>query len=243
LTEGQAKLDKALTFLRARLAETIQFKEEDRDAMAATNGLLRVMVAQAEAIAVLSTPEIADSAGSNIRTLYEAWVDLRVILIGDRNQNGAQFRLFGLLQFRRHANVLMARQEDVAAAIAEIDSDLERYRKLYPALVAKVEAMKGNFWSGQTRKAMLIALEEQLVKSEAATLMDIYKIFSWQAHSTLAAVLGLIITEEDGETRMGFGPYQTPEFAADYYCTIAERLLGDAWKSFENAFDLEPRTQ
>jgi hypothetical protein len=128
--------------------------------------------------------------------------------------------------------------EDINAAIKGIDEDLEVYRKRYPTLVEDIQRRMGNFWTGQTRKAMMNSLEAQLPKGgNYPKLLDTYKMFSWHSHSTLAAVLGMTLTEEDGETRIRFGPTETPEEAADFHCTIAERLLRDAWKSFDKAFN------
>lgn len=87
-TGDQQKLDEALIFFRERLKEPIQFKDSDADAMAAPNSLLRLMITQAEAIAVLSKTEYAEAANPNLRTMFEAWSDLKLIPNGPPVQTG-----------------------------------------------------------------------------------------------------------------------------------------------------------
>jgi len=240
-----AKLEAGLAHIEKRLSQNIEFADADTDAMAAANALLRVMVAQGEAILVVSRTQFAEGCAPNLRTMFEAWADLVLILgEGDRNENGRRFRLFGLLELRDYALAQRSPEDDFAAELAEIERQLSIYRHRHSALVTAIEderkKKKSNFWSGKSRTAMLKAMDEK--NRTKPTLMDTYKVFSWDSHNTVTGILDVTIDEDEGgQIRVNFRHRQTPEETGDFHCAMAESMLGDAWVKYKRAFGLDSR--
>ena len=252
LERDAARLDTALAYLQRRLKTRLDFPDEEVEAVAATMALLRTMVAQAEAIRLLAKSEFAEAGSSNLRTIFEAWCDLRAILgDGDRNANGRRFRVFALLEFRDYIKSQVSESDDQASELADIENELEPYQRSHKDLVAQIEKERekgAKLWSGKTRTAMLRALDAAPTASgktrpeDVPTLVQIFKVLSWESHNILIGVLDVKIdTDEKGETRILFGHRQTQREAGAFNCAMAERMLGDSWMQVQRAFKIESR--
>ena len=250
IERAAARLDQPLDYLQRHVKDQLNFPDEDVEAVAATMALLRTMIAQAEAIRLLAKSEFAEAGASSLRTIFEAWCDLRAILTdGDRNENGRRFRIFALLEFRDYIRSQVSATDDHASELSDIAKELKPYEREYAALVAQIEQERkkgAKLWSAKTRTAMLKTMDAAPPPSgktrleDATTLVQIFKVLSWESHNILVGILDVKIgTDENGQTRLQFGHRQTQQEAGAFNCAMAERMLGDSWIQFQRAFKLD----
>jgi len=252
-----ARLETVLRELTPRLRARVDFPDDEADAVAATMSLLRAMVVQAEAILALSRTTIAEAGASNLRTMFEAWCDLRFILDeAGRGNNGRRYRVFGLLELRDYLAATATSMDNHAREIAEVDGALAPYRKNRPALVdaAEVERTGKRPPPWTTRRAsMLKALLDPgstspgprasgSVAVVVGTPSDgVARAVSWDSRNTLQAALDATIdTDEAGQIRLNFRRRQIPAESGAFYCAMAARMLSNAWLKFAHAFKVDP---
>ncbi|MBA3655725.1 MAG: hypothetical protein H0W69_00055 [Gemmatimonadaceae bacterium] len=235
-----------MEYLREKVQKGFEFADEDVEAVAATHSLLTVIIVQGEAILHLADAKRPEAASSNLRTLFEAWCDLMVILNGDKNADGRRYRIFGLLELRDFMGGIKA---DKSGAIEE---QLAAYQLSCPDVVVEIEKAragkrKPNLWSGMGRAQMLRVLAQSFPPSPKnpdpkALFLQLYKMLSWDTHSVVTGVLDVLISEDEaGETRLQFGTRQPRDETIEFNCSIAYRLLGSAWKKYEEVLRLKPR--
>jgi hypothetical protein len=254
--EDVVKLERALDYLRPKLRARIDIPDSEIEAVAAMMTLMRVMVTQAESILVLARTEFAEAGGSNLRTMFEAWCDIRIILgEGDLNENGRRFRIFGLLEIGDFMRATASARDDNAKEIETVEKELAPYEKNYPDLVAAVKAerkKKSKLWSGKTRSSMLHLLSKSSTREESApnsserpALLDMFKFLSWDSHNIVTGVLDVTIDEDErGEIRLNFGHRQTQAESGEFNCGLAALMLSDSWLHFARAFNLPtPRSK
>src|ERR1041384_4276915 len=160
LAADVSRLESLLEELRPRLRARVDFPDDEADAVAATMSLLRAMVVQAEAILTLARTNIAEAGASNLRTMFEAWCDLRYILDEPgRGNNGRRYRVFGLLELRDYLAATATPSDDHAKELAEVDAALAPYKANRPALVDAAEVERTSKrpppWIGRNRSSML----------------------------------------------------------------------------------------
>ena len=244
------KLERVLEYLRSQLKARIELSDADVESLAATMALLRVMAAQAEAILILARTSFAEAGGANLRTLFEAWCDLRIILAdGDRNENGRRFRIFALLELEDFMRDTASAGDDNAREIETVRRELAHYEANNGDLVAAVKAerrKKSKLWSGKSRTAMLRLLNTSSTRraalpnaEERPVLVDLFKFLSWDSHNIITGILDVTIDLDDqGETRINFGHRQTQAESGGFNCGLAVLMLMDGWSHFANAFNL-----
>jgi len=250
-----SRLEALLEELRPRLRARVDFPDDDADAVAATMSLLRAMVVQAEAILALARTNIAEAGSSNLRTMFEAWCDLRYILDEPgRGNNGRRYRVFGLLELRDYLAATATPASSHATELAEVEAALAPYVAQRPALVdaTSVEraAKRPPPWAGRNRTRMLRHLTEApATPTPAAGTTEagndnVLRALAWDSRNALQAALDATIdTDDDGQIRLTFRRRRLPAESGAFYCAMATRMLSNAWLKFANAFTVVPGTE
>ena len=238
-----AKLEAVIARIQRRITSPLEFPDEKVASAAATLALLRIMIAHAQVVALVGAEAFAEASSANVRTMFEAWVEIYSILApGSEEENARRCVVFGLLEFRDHSvasRTLSAEEE------AQIEAEIAPYREKYPDLVANVEQQRtkkdprnSNYWTGTGRGELIRRMEERGV---ASTLRSIYKMLSWDAHHVIAVALQTTIrTNESGSLEVGFHPLQLPEDTGAFNRTLAARMLIKAWLQVAKHLGIDP---
>jgi uncharacterized protein DUF5677 len=236
-------LERVLSRIEARLDTRFSFPDEKTHSAAATLALFRLMLAHAHAIRILGETPYAETAGANVRAMFEAWVDIYNILEPGREEiNARRSIIFGLLEFKEHSISTGHLDTD---DIAKLDAHLAPYRTEFPDLVQDVELQRtrkdprnSNYWSGTSRSELIKRME---VAGVGSTLRSIYKMLSWDAHHVVAVALRASIRQtDDGTIDVGFEMLQTAEEAATMARYLAVRMLVKAWLQVTTHLGIDP---
>lgn len=253
LEDACATLDETLTYLRHRMSGALNFGGAEIDANAAVLGHLRALVLQAEAILKIARTDFSHASTSNLRTMYEAWMELRVLLASpDRQAAGFRFGLFGLLEFR---DFRVARG-DTPEELVDIDERLRRYQvknaSMYEQVIRDCQDAKKPAYASGSRAAVLSTIQKTdkaktaKQKSEAVAagmspkevdavpnLFDIYKFLSWDTHG----VINMLEAEfDDDRDTVSYFNRQSSADAGEFTASMANALLADAWHSVKAVY-------
>lgn len=238
-----ARLEIVISRVESRVMSRLTFPDEQVDSAAATIALLRIMLAHAHAVVMVSAQPFAEAGSANVRAMLEAWVDIYSILEPQREEeNARRCVIFGLLEFRDHSIAMSALSAD---DLANIDIALSPYAQTHPALVADVELQRtkkdkrnSQYWSGTSRGELIARME---AKGVATTLRRIYKLLSWDAHHVVAVALQTSIrTTEQGGIEVGFHPLQLAENTAAFHRELASKMLIKAWLQIAKHLGVDP---
>lgn len=237
------ELERVISRIRARLEASFSFPDEKVDSASAILALLRIMLAHAEAIVLVSKTPFAETGSANARAIFEAWVEIYSILEpGCEEANARRCVVFGLLEFRDHS---IATGHLDADDLAKLEAVIAPYRVKYAGLIADVELQRtgkdkrsSQYWTGKGRGALMDAMEARGVASK---LRSIYKMLSWDAHHVIAvAMRSSIRTNEEGTLEVGFQALQLPADSAEFNRYMAVQMLVKAWYQITTHLGIGP---
>lgn len=230
------ELSHVLGFLENRLPG-LQLPGADNDVAIASMALLRAAMVQGAAVLTLGRTEVAESAEVNLRSLFEAWVNLRFLLLhGDRTRNARKYIASAYLELRDYVAALGDSEEDVA----KLDALLEKLKQADPAAVQEVVTQREDrkwHWSGLNLTKVIDTVGAALPPKDV-NLRQVYKLMSWGGHHDIAVIRDVQRTAlEDGE-HVTFKHWQPQEETAEFCAYGALGFLADCWTVFAGAFGL-----
>lgn len=207
--------------------------------------LLRQIAVNAEAVLAISETQVAEAAIANLRTMFEAWCQLRYLLkcTPDSEESAVTCQAFSLLEFRAWLESESASAEEVAP----LNEAIEVLRKRHAAGVQSAEDLRSGVTKGKNSKYWTGLGPTALVREVSAGLPDpghgpkFYKFTSWDAHVIMAPILEITRTTRDGLLHLEMGPRQPPEEAAAVHCGAALELLRDSWGLARTGIPLSPK--
>jgi hypothetical protein len=188
-----------------------------------TKSLMRGMIVQGKAVAVVCESGLGWAAGSNLRSMFELHLDIRFMLHGPEPERRAR----RIVLYAMHDMAHSTPDEPNPILLAAIES----FRKIDPEACADFEtAWKKNrgHWSGSSRTAVMKDLEPT-----SSELRRMYKWYSWGAHMVLEPVLDYDWSEHGGRHRSSRNVEEPSDQGA---CTPAAALLHDSWTLLANHF-------
>jgi hypothetical protein len=195
---------------------------------------IRMMSVQGNAVLLLcETNATAEAAYSNLRSLFELYVDFRYLLQGDEKevkiQKAHQALLYAARDLTSSAAIEGFDQERTARMLRSQTAFGARYPDLYAEFEQAWSKSKSRprHWSGLRRTDMI-----RQFGTDADGLRLMYKLLSWFAHGVLTPLLDVSRTN-DGATTV-LGPTQSPDRVAYFACGQAAGLLEDAWRGIEH---------
>lgn len=220
----------------------LRFREgEGYDAPLAGLALTRQVALHAQAVLTLVSAGEASAASANLRSQFEAWLDLRYMLLhGDPHRNAQKCFVFAhleLLAFLNEINEPVERRKAV-------ERDIEALRERIPDVVAEVEAARRSgslYWTGKSRRKLLSEIGKKWAGGEAR-LAAAYKLQSWDSHHVMTLIKDVRAGRiQDGVVEFGFG-FGLPSTAGDEDFLLAEayEMLNDAWRLIRPAFAGDP---
>jgi hypothetical protein len=237
----------------AIMASPTHWPDGDIDGPAALMSLFRIIVAHARAILSLAPTDFAEASTSNLRTIFEAWLEVQHIAIqANKAESAARFCIFGLLEMKKS----LVAHGATSTTLASLDATILRYRTKYVVAFSETEQLKGNFWTGSGRKKQIEQFQSanaDLIKrrtdamilaggltvpsgGKVPDLIYTYKVLSWDSHSVLAAAIGTEL--DDAAQTFHYTPFMLqPEFGASN-CALAAGLVSDAWRCIATAYGL-----
>jgi hypothetical protein len=192
--------------------------------------LVRQMVLQGRAIATIVELRPAEAAYTNLRSLFEHYIDYRYLLTGEeREQQEKAFRiqLYTRRDLTSHVEKLGGFD---AAALQRMGANQQDLARLEPGLAAEFEAdwrqpRKRGHWSGKTRSEVMRVLDRG-----GDALSHRYKVYSWRAHPLIG-----LLTDVSGNIQYSriadpLGHDKTGRFIVGE----ATGMLLDAWRGLRS---------
>lgn len=228
-----AKLRGCIDHVDSLLKTSLQFPDANIDAARAAFGLLRAMTEQAEAIALLATTHVVHAAGANLRSLFEAWIQLRYIVQDkDPNREARRCIIFALTELRDRTDPDVVQGEDRTA----IERQLDSYCQADPQVAAEVararerKGSEGRYWTRMGPSALAGFVEQRMPSRLKGkdVLQEYYKYASWDAHHVLTPVLRVHVDTAATEPAIRISESEYAPEEAEYLCSLAGRMLQDA---------------
>jgi hypothetical protein len=189
----------------------------------------RAMVLQGRAIALLTDVGPAEIAYTNLRTLFEHYIDFRYLLAGDdageKERKARRILLYAMRDLTQYSagtgfdpeaiKRMQQSQLGVMSADPELAAALEREWRKRPH----------GHWSGMTRRAVMLALD-----SAKDGLVHHYKLYSWKTHGVIGPLTDVSPTPEITRHADSLGHNATGRFL----CRQAIGMLLDAWRGIRH---------
>jgi len=229
-------LSRLLGYLENRLPG-LRLSKQDGDVATAAMALLRAAMVQAAAVLTLARTQVAEAAQVNVRSLFEAWVNLRYLLLhGDPTRNARKCIASAHLELRDHVSTLTDSEKNVA----KIDALLDRLKKADAAAVQDVVAQRQErryHWSGLSRTKLVETVGAALPPQEV-NLRQAYKVMSWDGHHDIAVIRDVQRAAMENGEHLEFRHWQAQQETAEGCAYMALGLLADCWTVFAGAFGL-----
>jgi hypothetical protein len=202
----------------------------------------RAMITEAEAISLLCATEHAESAASNLRSLCEAWLQLRYTLkcATDPNDAARRARTFALLEFHDY---LLAKGA-IAAELKLVTDEIAAVRALDPIVVAELEKGRATtgparlkYWSGKGPTGLIADVQRTI--DPLTRLSDYYKLASWDAHQVMAPALNASL-DPGPPPRLRLKAKLEPAEDAMFFEAVALYFLQDGYSLIASYFDWPP---
>jgi hypothetical protein len=216
----------------------------DHNAYIAGCALARQVTLHADAVLTLVRAENAAAASASLRAEFEAWLDLRYLLLhGDRKWNAVKCYTFAnleLLAYLEECNEPSERR-------APVESQIAALRTHHREVVEEVErerTRRSRYWTGMSRTKQLSEVAKVRRTRGQEFLDTAYKLQSWDAHHIMTLikdVRSVTKVSETGEVRLevgfGFGP---PSTLGDENQLLAHayEMLADAWQLMREFFGI-----
>jgi hypothetical protein len=229
--------------IEQRVESRLGFPDEKVHSGAAVLLLMRIMLAHGKALTLLEVGPLATTGDVHLRAMFEAWIDLWAVLDSkDPEDQARRMIVFGLVEFRDHNPTTAGLSTEDRAHLEEA---LRPYKENFAALVQDIELQRTNkdprnrfYWSGLSRTEQIRRMQARGVSD---TLLDIYKLLSWDAHHVLAVALRTTIRKDEaGELQVMFHPQLLPEDSAHLNGTLAIKMLVKAWLPITKHLQLDP---
>lgn len=213
--------------------------DDDKDLSRTTKSLLLFLVTQAAAIREIIRTENASAAYPNLRSLFEATVELEYLLRhGNKFINARKMMIYALREWRSLLAEI-ASDEQEAAELVRVNVQLDEYRQRDPVAMKAIDDLRwGHHWSGQSRTNLIKTVDSR-IGPDPGWMAQFYRTLSWEAHATTACLLNVREIEVDGELVHRHAHSMTP---AENRANVAEytaRILIYAWNLFCDAFGLD----
>jgi hypothetical protein len=182
---------------------------------------------QGRAIALLADSGVAECAYSNLRSMFEAYVDLRYLLMGDQKASALRVVLYAIHDLIAGSDQAgIADSEARAGALDLIESWGQEDPATLNAFKADWDGRRRGHWSGMSRTALIRHLDP-----DPRSLLVTYKALSWESHGVLSAILDhMRESPSSGATHQ----YRDPQpRVADFTCTQAVVTLMASWRGLE----------
>lgn len=232
-------LPSLLSKLQNTIDERLSVPAMEAASAAAALSWFRAMMIEGYAIAGLLSTAHVEAANANLRSLSEAWLQLRFLLkcTPDRNVAGATARAFALLELHSYLGM---RSAD-GSSIAVVDLELAQMRRQYPGLVDDLEArraVKGRgrmqYWTGMGPGALAKVVQTTL--GSQPRLADLYKFLSWDAHHAMAPGLNVSHDSHGSQISLVLRTRQPAADAAAFFAKVATYFLLDGWMLLSEAY-------
>jgi hypothetical protein len=193
-----------------------------------TTSWLEIATRYCAALRVLLTEKQNAAVGPLERAIWEMWINWRYLLTSDNPEKSAAKVL---LTAKIDALDFLKKQPEVReGTIEQLRSGLEALMRLYPDAYTDVQKQRERRpveWSGVPYATM----EKKIAPNSA-----LYKLLSWDAHSTIGTPRDVGVSIEDGVARITFGRHADDPVAnpARIAYLAGEVLYGmfDDWRQF-----------
>ena len=244
MTCDRPDLEQILSPIRQALRGGLDIPDEHVQTAIAALGLFRAIMEQAEAIELLRTSSDAvHAAPANLRSLFEAWIQLRYLLRCCDSQVAASVKCqtFAVLELR---GFLVASQ-GTDADVATIDRKLADLRKVDDDAVEEVVRLRAGklggskfYWTGLGPRALVRRVQDTIPPH--TRLADQYKFLSWDAHHVMAP-LDATLERRNTDWNIQVSPRQLPQEAARFVSQLAAQMVKDAWSLLRTELSITPK--
>jgi hypothetical protein len=205
---------------------------EASDVVHVARSYMRAILAQGTAIAWLADSGAAECSYSNLRSLFEAYLDLRFLLTGERQGSRARrVILYAMHDLLETADTLGLGGEERDGIRDGIAAYADEDPPTYAAFLADWSQKRRSHWSGMTRSSIMRALDP-----EPLVLTIRYKAYSWESHGVLSAVLDHV---RDASGHAGHEYRQSQAEVAAHTCVEASWSILASWGGMK---ELLPRS-
>lgn len=244
MTSDRPDLEQILSRIRQALRGGLDIPDGHVHTATAALGLFRVIMEQSEAIELFRTSDAVHAAPANLRSLFEAWIQLRYLLKCCDSQVAASVkcRTFAVLELR---DFLVA-SEGTDADPAAIDAKLADLREVDDEAVEEVVRLRAGeldgsrfYWTGLGPTALVRRVQDTIPPH--TRLADQYKFLSWDAHHIMAPLLNATLERRDDDWHIQVSPRQAPEEVARFTSELAAQMVKDAWSLLRTELSITPK--
>ncbi len=237
-------LEQVLSPIRKALRGELDIPDGHVHTATAALGLFRAIMEQSDAIEVLRTSDAAHAASANVRSLFEAWIQLRYLLKCCDNQVAASVkcRTFALLELHDFLLVSQGADADPTA----IDKKLADLREVDDEAVEEIIRLRAGelggsrfYWTGLGPTALVKRVQETIPPN--TRFADLYKFLSWDAHHIMAPLLNATLQRRDDDWHIQGSPRQPHEEAARFASELAAQMVKDAWSLLRTELSITPK--
>ena len=225
-----ARLLKVLDAVRRRLdaVPTLDILDEDAAVVDVAKTYMHAMLAQARAVAVLADSGVAECSYTNLRSLFESYVDLRYLLTSDQRIAAHRVILYAMHDLLATYDHLPDPDKEARDGVLKgIANRGQENPAAYAAFQLDWSTRRRGHWSGLSRTALIRQLDP-----DPKSLLLTYKALSLESHTVLAAVLDY---ERDHQGFTAQHRYREPQTkVAGFTCTQATISILAAWDGFHH---------
>lgn len=239
------RLGAALAFLEGRLpgVHLPHANTPQQDVAIAAIILLRAATVQGWAIHALAGTRHREAAVANLRQMFEAWVDLRYLLLhGDPIENAHRSFVFAHMDLLAFLQEYGAGDKELKAEAEKVTEALQGLSRNTPDVYRKVEGERkagSQYWSGKGRRKLIGEVGEKTGHG-AKTLQGAYKLYSWEAHHVVNFLRDFRAATTEKGVEIGFGFGADAVERGEDCCERAQEMVRDGWAVFCQVFP-QPR--